>query len=260
MRTITKGAEPRELIQWKAENAETRQNLVYGGGSFPAEDVRRALLIEQFHLCAYTLRRLKTPAECEESAQDTRASCHIEHLLPQSRNVQGEDIDYQNIVACYPPSQSTVMCDFGAKFKDDFDPTTGKYIDRKRVNSAKKSVETLAGFGRFVSPLYNNVEVHFNFEPNGKVEGATRDGDLTIEVLRLNNPTLINDRAAVIKGYLEPKGKKITALAARRLAHIIMQPDAHRCLEKYCVAIAQAAIKHAEKEERRALCMRNQRN
>ena len=55
MRSIVKGAEPRALIQWKAENTQTPENLVYGGGGFPADAVRAALLAEQFYLCAYTV-------------------------------------------------------------------------------------------------------------------------------------------------------------------------------------------------------------
>ena len=234
MRSITKTAEPRELIQWKADNAATPQNLVYGGGAFPAAAVRQALLTEQLHLCAYTLRRLKTLAQCQAGGNDTRASCHIEHLLPQSRRVPGEDIDYRNMVACYPPSQSTLACDFGAHAKADFDPSRGG----------------------FVSPLSPAAEAHFAFDERGSVTGTTADGCQTINILKLNHPTLVNDRAASIKGYLQPRGKKLTAQAARRLAQLVMQPDAQHCLPAYCTAVAQAALLHAEREERRAARMR----
>lgn len=37
MRSITKKAEPRELIEWRRENKDTPQNLFYSrGSSFPA--------------------------------------------------------------------------------------------------------------------------------------------------------------------------------------------------------------------------------
>ena len=121
MRSITKGAEPRELIEWRRENKDTPQNLFYGrGSSFPAEPVRRSLLREQFHLCAYTLRRLPTAQECGAKGQDTIFSCHIEHVLPQARHVD-QSIAYDNMVACYPPSQSNVACEYGAEEKK---PTT----------------------------------------------------------------------------------------------------------------------------------------
>lgn len=232
MRTIHKGGQPQELIQWKADNAATPQNLVYGG-SFPGEAVRRALLVEQFHLCAYTLRGLKTAAECQAAGQDTRASCHIEHLLPQSRGIPGEDIDFQNLVACFPPSQSKVACEFGAHAKADFDPSTGG----------------------FVSPLSQMAEAHFEFDERGGIRGLTADGISTINVLKLDQKTLVNDRAAVIRGYLQPKGKKLSAQAARRLAQEVLKADAQQRLPAYCVAVAQTALLHAQREERRAARM-----
>lgn len=166
MRSIAKGASPQALIQWKAQNAASPQNLVYGGGGFPGEAVRQSLLAEQLHLCAYTLRQLKTAAACAADGNDTRHSCHIEHLLPQCRRVAGEDIDYQNMVACYPPSQSQVACEFGAHAKADFDPATGG----------------------FVSPLSVDAQAHFKFDERGGVQGQTADGVSTIQVLRLDPP------------------------------------------------------------------------
>jgi len=229
MRSINKQGQPKELIKWKAENAATPQNLVYGG-SFPNEEARKSLLNEQLHLCAYTLRRLKTAADCQIAGVDTRAACHIEHLLPQSRKVLGEDIDYQNMLACFPPSQSTVACDFGAHAKADFDPSNGG----------------------FVSPLSAAAEAHFVFDEQGGIRGNTVDGNLTVKLLNLNHKALVNDRMAVIKGYLQPKGKIVSAQAARRLAEEVLKPDVQKCLPAYCVAVAQTALQHAQREERRA--------
>lgn len=234
MKTINKAAQPQALTAWKAANAATPQNLVYGGGAFPSEAVRRSLLSEQFHLCAYTMRRLKTAAVCEAEQHDTRASCHIEHLLPQHRKVPGEDIDYQNMVACFPPSQSKLACEFGALAKDDFDPSTGG----------------------FVSPVRVGAEAHFEFDERGGVSGLTADGVSTIEVLKLDHPTLVNDRAAVIRGYLQPRGVKVSAQAARRLAREVLRAGIQRCLPAYCVAVAQSALAYASREERRAARMR----
>lgn len=234
MRSIAKAHQPQELIGWRAANAAAPQNLVYGDGGFPSEAVRRSLLQEQYHLCAYTLRRLKTAAECEENGVDTRSSCHIEHILPQCLKVPGADVDYQNMVACYPSSQSRVACEFGAHVKRSFDPRTGG----------------------FVSPLSPVADSHFKFDDRGGVQGETAVGVSTIAILKLDHPTLVNDRAAFIQGYLRPKGKKLTAHAARRLAQEIMGADANGRMPAYCVAIAQAAIRHAIREERRAARVR----
>lgn len=193
MRSIKKGAEPRALIEWRRENRDTPQNLFYGkGSSFPSEAVRQALLKEQFHLCAYTLRRLPTAAECQVKNQGTQFSCHIEHILPQ-HPYRADSIVYTNIVACYPSSQTKTVCGYGAVAKEDYDP-------------AKKP---------FISPLTANVERHFRFTRDGYVEGLTPEAIATVEVLNLNHPTLVNDRSAVIKGRLQPRGSYISAFQRR---------------------------------------------
>jgi uncharacterized protein (TIGR02646 family) len=230
MRSINKAAEPRDLINWKIENENTPNNLVYGGGGFPGEVVRKSLLKEQFHLCAYTLKRLLTAAECQAAGKDTRASCHIEHVLPQARKISAETIDYRNMVACYPPSQSTVATEYGAPIKKDYDPQMEP----------------------FVSPLQANAERHFKFEKDGDVVGNTPEGVATINVLNLNHRSLSSSRAAVVRGWLFPKHKPITAAAARRLAIEILKPDTNGCLPEYCIAISNNALAHAEREERRA--------
>jgi len=236
MRGISKHTEPRELLNWKTENAATPQNLYYGHGEFPAEAVWRALLAEQFHLCAYTMKGLKTVAQCETEGTDTTSACHIEHILPQSRRVSGEDIDYRNMLACFPPSRSRMACCYGAKFKDKFDSGT---------------------HGLFVSPLSHQPDHHFAFKADGHVEGRTPAARETIRVLNLGHPVLVHDREAAIKGALTSKGRRLTAAAARRLADRVMVPDEQGCLPPCCMAIASAALALAEREEGRAARMRS---
>lgn len=207
MRSIKKGAEPRALIEWKRENRDTPHNLYYGkGSSFPSEAVRQALLKEQFHLCAYTLRRLPTAAQCRVKGQGTQFSCHIEHVLSQKHH-KAQSVAYNNLVACYPSSQTKVACGYGA------------------------------------------VE---------KVEGLSPEAAQTIEVLKLNHPTLVNDRAAVIKGRLKPRGTPVSAATARRMADEVDTPDAQHCLPEYCEALKQQAERHARQLEKRAARVRGQ--
>jgi uncharacterized protein (TIGR02646 family) len=223
------------LLKWKSDNRASPHNLAYGGGGFPAEKVRQALLAEQFHLCAYTMKKLRTAQECRAQGQDTTHSCHIEHVLPQARKIPAETIDYHNMVACFPPSASKVACEYGAHAKADYDPETQP----------------------FVSPLGPSVERHFKFDGYGGVTGLTPAGQATVEVLRLDHPTLCREREAVIKGFLEPRTrKKLSAAQARRLAEIVLQPDERGCLPPFCIAVHQAAIAHAEREERRAARMK----
>ncbi|MGY2167081.1 hypothetical protein [Pseudomonas gingeri] len=218
-------------------NSTTPQNLFYGrGSSFPGEPVRRALLLEQFHLCAYTMRRLRTTEECIAENCATDSSCHIEHVLPQATHFD-TSIAYDNMVACYPPSQGKVVCDFGAVWKKDYDP-------------AEKP---------FVSPLVAHAQTQFCFLENGYVEGMTPEATMTIEVLNLNASALVNDRKRVIRGALRPRNDRlISAAAARRLAEEVSKPDARQCLPAYCEAIKQLAERYARKLESRAGRLRNQ--
>src|SRR5437867_4476193 len=97
MRRIKKRAEPAELTQWRAAH----QAAPLGGGINYNYDALRqspavvdalvnAMLSEQGRLCAYTGRRI------DES------SAHVEHLIPQSRCERGQDVEYTNMVACWP--------------------------------------------------------------------------------------------------------------------------------------------------------------
>lgn len=238
MRAIKKRPEPRALIEWRRQNASTPENLHYGGGGFPREAVRQSLLQEQFHLCAYTMKRLATAAECQQQGHDTGNSCHIEHVLPQSRDIPAETIDYRNMVACFPPANHKTACDYGATFKADYD----------------------LGQSPFVSPLSAEVELQFAFDSRGILQGATPAGEATIQVLNLNHPVLVQARQAAIRGFLEPRtGKPLSAAQARRLAERVMQPDADNRLEPFCLAIARAAKAHADRAERRASRLRKER-
>ncbi|MCU6376398.1 hypothetical protein [Morganella morganii] len=251
MRSLNNKTEPRELLDWKSDNRLTPENLEYGKASFPAEAVRRALLAQQYYLCAYTLIRLKKPEECDTNNQ-TRESCHIEHILPQTRGklikeqrngdevrevikfTAGEDIDFHNMVACYPPSISKIHCGYGAHYKGDYDP-----YDHPD----------------FLSPLMPNIESHFTFSDKGHIESSTKKGQETIRALQLDHTELCCWRKEVINGAIYPKGTHrdpISAADARRLADNVLQPSADGRLREFCVAIHQVALKHADKLERRA--------
>lgn len=226
MRYIVKGPEPRELLDWKRQNRESPQNLTYAAGEFPREAVKNALMTEQHHLCAYTMRELKAAADC-----------HIEHVLPQARKKSEETIDYHNMLACYPGANSKIACEFGAHAKGDYDPERGP----------------------FCSPLHEAAPSKFRFSETGAVTGRDDAAQATIEVLRLNHAILVHDREAAIRGSLKPGRRHLSAATARRLAEEIRKPDVKGRLRPYCEAIAQAALKYADQEERKARRLRQRR-
>ncbi|EPF1295411.1 hypothetical protein ACSQOT_001845 [Klebsiella michiganensis] len=250
MKCVNKGAEPRALINWKAINQPTPQNLKYGIAGFPSEEVRCTLLQQQHYLCAYTMIRLKKPVECDDTNK-TRKSCHIEHILPQTRAelvaradagevvkqvinfTPGEDIDFRNMIACFPPSADSIHCDFGASYKGDYDPYDNE---------------------NFISPLAPSVDLHFKFLADGSIEPLSEKGQETIRALNLDHIELCHRRERVLTGAIYPRGTDhpISASEARRLAAEVLLPNADGCLREFCLAIHQVALVHAERLERRS--------
>ncbi|MFA7239986.1 MAG: hypothetical protein WC091_07720 [Sulfuricellaceae bacterium] len=140
------------------------------------------------------------------------------------------------MLACYPAGNGKVLCEYGALAKADYDPATHP----------------------FLSPLHPTTSNQFRFHEDGTLEGRTPEARADIDVLNLRHPALVHDRAAAIRGYLHPSARRtLTAAHARRLAERINLPDTQGKLAAYCAAIAQAAIKHAEHEERRAASVRS---
>ena len=93
MKKITKGPVPAALRAWREANEAILENLTYGRGGWPSTSVRQSMLEEQGYLCAYTMQRIASTADC-----------HTEHIVPQSQPNQPPylDIDYSNLLACFP--------------------------------------------------------------------------------------------------------------------------------------------------------------
>ena len=79
MRLIKKGKEPNSLTIYKKQN-----NAYYDGCN--KSDIRKALLIEQGHLCAYCMKRI------------SEANMTIEHYEPQSNISEKDALDYSKML------------------------------------------------------------------------------------------------------------------------------------------------------------------
>ncbi len=95
MREISPAVEPVAFTEWRAGS----QNDINYGYDLIAAELRRcikeALVAEQRGLCSY--RGIGIDAN----------RSHIEHLLPQAYCQRGlEDVNYRNMVACYPSPDS----------------------------------------------------------------------------------------------------------------------------------------------------------
>lgn len=238
MRQIQKGNECDALSQWRQDNAAAPQNLVYGKGGFPIAKVLGALLTEQGHLCAYTLKLVDSN------------SAHIEHLKPQQkcRNedtgreqnklpLRREDVAWHNMVACFP-APNAPKPPYGAMFKDDWWPT--------------------AGARDFISPLDGNCEGRFQFEKSGVIkptDPVDEAANETIKQIGLNHDRLQElRRQTFIKWGLHPKSEKPLGSPAKlkQLIAAWLHRDVNGKYLEFCVPLRAVALKHLSMLEGRA--------
>ena len=129
---------------------------------------------DQGGLCAYTMRRI-----------DSNSS-HVEHIKPRSRcrqDLRGSDLDYTNLVACFPRHDVKGQPRYGARLKDNWWDNDGT---------------------EFVSPLQSTCEQVFRFKLNGEIEAINKrtEAITTIDVLGLDHKSLTEDRKRVIEEFI----------------------------------------------------------
>lgn len=232
MRKIEKHAEPVELTQWRAAN-QTDPN---GGGINYGYDLLRqspevvnrlvdSLLAEQGWLCAYTGRRID------------RSSAHVEHVVAQSHCERGQDVAYDNMMACWPEPNGP-HGQFGAH--------------------AKGSWPCPAEAGQFVSPLRNGCESRFVFNQRGEIKAAAaadRAAVETIQKLELDHKLLTALRRSEIESVLGTMRSLTLKEARQRLrsveaAEAALTGGAEVKLDPYCFALRQALAHFIKAGER----------
>jgi uncharacterized protein (TIGR02646 family) len=233
MRFIRGNNPPEALIRCLALRRESGQALDYeevsnievdGAMVSVKAEIRKARIADQGGICAYTMMRIN---------EDT---CHNEHLIPQVVSRENEKIeqtlDYRNIVACYPKREGRGGCGFGA---------------------AARGKKLLA-----ITPLDPSCEQRIRFDRGTGRAVATNLDDTAIsevldDVLVLNHDTLVARRLEALEmaGVSVKCRNPISESQARSLAHAILEHRRGKLLAPFCVAVAQAAIRHADLIEKR---------
>jgi uncharacterized protein (TIGR02646 family) len=208
MRKIRKTHPPPAYRDWLTDNRRTPACCYDALPGGLKRTLRHHLLDEQGWLCAYTGLGID---------EDTS---HIEHLKPQSCCVDGEDVDYRNLVACFPLDGGDTSHGFGAPMKGHWwDPAL------------------------FVSPLDDASERRFRFTWSGRI--APRPDDHpgareTIAHLGLDGDSLAKLRFRAIRGFLiDARGALVEKSEARRLLAAIDRPDADGRLRPFCFVLKQ---------------------
>jgi uncharacterized protein (TIGR02646 family) len=228
MRQIQKRNEPRLLTEWRAAH-QNDPNFGYGLiGADLGLKIRRALVVEQGALCAYTGRRI------------SEHTSHIEHLKPQARCQDGEDVSYANMVACVPKPNNEEQLPYGAHKKGAWPNATEAHL--------------------FVSPLGPGCGARFSFTFRGDVK-PTSATDVaaaeTIKRLGLDHEILVKFRQAAIDATLRARGGGPASLniksARKRIETLERAERNNAMLEEFCFVLQHALRKHIQRlEEMRA--------
>lgn len=222
MKHVKKTNPPENYSNWCNIQRDLGVNYNFGSLQNPEKrELHRALVVEQGQICAYTMKRI--------NFKDS----HIEHIHPQSLCPIGLDLEYTNLLACYPRGNPKAKCPYGAEKKDGWWENQGS---------------------EFISPLNENCELKFYYKLSGKVK-PVKKGSLaaktTIKVLKLNYPTLKDERRLAIEEFIY--GGERHALSPQEANYAIdriYKPNEEGDLWIYCIAIHDALYEYLEIFER----------
>ncbi len=224
MKQIVKRGAPRDYIDWcKAQKGKNNED--YRCLSKDAIDsLRGELVSEQGGLCAYTMRRIDV------------TSSHIEHIKPETlcrAEKRGSDLDYGNLVACYPKGGMKNPYRYGAQQRNDWWENDGR---------------------DFVSPLQKRCEAKFGFNQKGEIFAVNNDvaAQTTIRVLKLDHNSLTEDRAGAIKQFIfGPKGDSpLSIKSATNFIETICEINMARKYREFCIAIRHALVEYVAIQEK----------
>lgn len=255
MRKISKTHAPVDYTQWikeqkvLGEKDNLRFNYKSGIEREAFEALKQKLIEEQGYLCAYTGIRISPDTQNSDGQVIKKGTFHVEHLKPRTicqkeqedqGNIISEDLDYRNMVACYPKDENDISCSFGAKLKDDW------------WNEEE-----------FVSPCQEDCERRFSFNWKGTVSPTLEDDHAarkTIEILGLNKDSNSNRdnqtgeyhvhemRLDAIKTFFgfskNPRIHPLTKKEAKILLRTIDNIDGDGYLKEFCFVIKQLLARH----------------
>jgi uncharacterized protein (TIGR02646 family) len=221
MRRITKTNPPAELNTWREENREHNHTYTDLLGTEPHQKLKAKLLEEQGSLCAYTGRTIEN------------LTSHVEHLKPQTVCDEWEDVEYRNVVACFPADGGDKSHGYGA-------PIKGGWWDKEN----------------FVSPLAEDCERRFRFSWSGHIYPSPENHQAainTIDVLRLDEDSLRLLRKSRIDGFfgLGTKTRKhpLSKADAKIVLANIDRFDSTGKLQEFCFVLKQLLPKFIASEK-----------
>lgn len=230
MKHVKKAGMPNEYKIWR-KKVRGSVNEDYRCLQNPEKAIlHRALLQEQGWLCAYTMRGID------------EQNSHIEHIKPESlcrADQVGSDLDYDNLISCFPCLGMERRYRYGAQEKDKWWENDG---------------------AEFVSPLHPTCEGRFGFDLEGNIKAADNDSaaKTTIDVLKLDHPSLTDDRKRVIQEFVygQAGDDPISKAQAQRAIGSICNLNSTGRFHEFCIAIFHALHIYVERLDKISACKR----
>jgi uncharacterized protein (TIGR02646 family) len=224
MKLIEKNGCPPDYTHWCRSVAGTEQEDYEEIPKKCKNTLKAVLLEEQGFICGYTMKRID---------QD---NAHIEHIKPQhvckveKRGLKlGLDLDYGNMIACYPEKNNKGEPLYGAHKK-------GKWWENNGID--------------FISPLDNSCQRSFRFDLDGKITALNPKAFKTIEVLALDNSSLTQIRGRVIYEHIYGSAGVKSICQANRKMERILEKDGRGKYHEFCIAIHDALQEHIKTLEK----------
>jgi uncharacterized protein (TIGR02646 family) len=218
MKFIRKRGAPHSYAAWCIRVAGTAKADYRELPKHERTSLLSCLLTEQGWICAYTMKRV-----------DVNNS-HVEHIKPESccrEDAPGSDLNYDNVVACFPRDGMPCKYRYGAHAKDNWWKDNGR---------------------DFVSPLHPNCERRFQFDLAGNIKAVNNypAATITINILGLNHGTLVEERRRVIEEFVygETNDSPLSGAQATRARRSICNRDGNGRFYEFCVAIRDALGQH----------------
>lgn len=211
MRQIVKTHPPKELLEWLKENESLDRSYGALQGKPAHVALKKYLLKEQGYLCAYTGRKVDS---CDT---------HVEHIKPQTMCEGLEDVEYRNMLACFPSDGGNEDYGYGATIKG------GDWQE-----------------DLFVSPCSENCERRFTHSWKGKIsatDSQDEGANYTIQLIQLGDDSLSKMRHKAILGFFgfsaNPKIKQLSTAEGKALLPKIDVPDSSGHLRAFCFVLKQ---------------------
>jgi len=198
MREINKVREPRLLAQYRSGGG------IYDGPNFTPvkKDIKKSLLKEQGHLCAYCMARI------------TAETMKVEHWACQQDNPELQ-LDYSNLLGCCKGSMGSKPID--------------QTCDTRKSNLALKFNP---------SRKQDHMETLIKFRGDGVIYSTDAEFSEQINsVLNLNKDRLVKNRFYLLESVrlkLSSKPGRRTAAEISRLLNEYIKYNARGQLKEYC--------------------------